>query len=181
MPFSEIIKKEVRQRAAFRCCRCQKIGIEVHHIIPEEHGGPDARDNAAPLCPNCHADFGANPEKRKAIFEMRDWWYGRVKEMYGSPVIPTETIEELNENIIKWGKGLSDFKAEIKPLLERVSQTMIEMVTPSTATEALSGVISMTIPPLGIYSAGHSMVACGGCGNLVELENYCPKCGTKLK
>src|SRR4030067_107207 len=139
MPFSETIKKEVRRRAAFHCCRCQKVGIEVHHIIPEEYEGSNDIGNAAPLCPNCHDDFGANPEKRKAIFEMRDWWYERVKEMYGPPMIVTETIEELNDNIIKWGKRTSDVNAEVIPLLKKATQKVIDTVTPSTATEALTG------------------------------------------
>ena len=39
MPFSEKIKREVKQKAAFRCCRYQNIGIDIHHIIPERDGG----------------------------------------------------------------------------------------------------------------------------------------------
>jgi hypothetical protein len=56
---------------------CQGLFIEVHHIIPESQGGPDSEDNAAPLCASCHAAFGGNPDKRKTIREMRDFWYER--------------------------------------------------------------------------------------------------------
>src|SRR5437016_1760860 len=42
---------------------------------PQAQGGSDDIDNAAPLCQNCHARFGANPEKRTEIRLMRDWWY----------------------------------------------------------------------------------------------------------
>jgi hypothetical protein len=45
-------------------------------------GGSDDIDNAAPLCQNCHARYGANPEKRTEIRQMRDWWYDVVKEKY---------------------------------------------------------------------------------------------------
>src|SRR5262245_33993057 len=75
MPFSESLKVQVKKMAAFRCCRCHDIGVDIHHIIPQAHGGTDDIDNAAPLCQNCHDRFGANPEKRKEIRQMRDWWY----------------------------------------------------------------------------------------------------------
>ena len=77
MPFSEALKREVRERAFFHCCLCQKISLslEIHHIIPEAEKGPDTEDNAAPLCPNCHENFGDNPKKRSRIREMRDIWY----------------------------------------------------------------------------------------------------------
>lgn len=183
MGFPESIKKEVRERAAFQCCRCHKVGIEVHHIIPEEYGGADDIGNAAPLCPNCHDDFRANPEKRKAIFEMREWWYNRVKVIYGPPVIPMKMLEKLNENLIKWGKGLSDFNNEIKPLLRKATETVIDTVTPSTESQAVTGVISMTLPPLQAEVYGRANhILCKGCEELVDYENnYCPKCGTKLR
>ena len=78
MSFSESLKLDVKQRSAFRCCRCQSIGVEIHHIIPQADKGPDTIENAAPLCPSCHDYFGANPVKRKEIREMREWWFERV-------------------------------------------------------------------------------------------------------
>ena len=183
MGFSEPTRKEVKEKAAFRCCRCQKIGVEVHHIIPEKYGGTDDIENAAPLCPNCHDDFGPNPEKRKAITEMTDWWYKRTKEMFGPPVIPEATIEELNENMIKWAKGLSDFDREIKPLLVKATQTVINTITPSTESEAVTGVFNMAIPPLKMQGYGRTnVILCSGCQEFVDyLNKYCPHCGTKLR
>lgn len=77
MPFPESLKRKIRERALYHCCLCQKksVSLEIHHIIPEAEGGPDTEDNAAPLCPCCHGDFGGNPEKRLRIREMRDRWY----------------------------------------------------------------------------------------------------------
>ena len=49
MAFTEKLKIEVRKKAAFRCCRCHEIGVDIHHIIPQTEGGPDAIGNAAPL------------------------------------------------------------------------------------------------------------------------------------
>ena len=183
MGFSESTKKEVREKAAFRCCRCQKIGVEVHHIIPQEHGGTDDIENAAPLCPNCHDDFGPNPEKRKVITHMRDWWYNKAKAMFGPPVIPEATIEELNDNLIKWAKGLSDFNTEIKPLLAKVSQTVINTATPSTASQAVTGVGNMVLPLLKVEGYGRAnVILCGECGEFVAYESkYCPKCRQHTK
>jgi hypothetical protein len=183
MGFSESTKKEVREKAAFRCCRCQKIGVEVHHILPEEYGGTDDIENAAPLCPNCHNDFGPNPEKRKAITEMRDWWYKKAKEMFGPAIIPESTIQELNDNLLKWNKGLSDFNRDIKPLLAGANQTLINTVTPTTASEAITGVIKMAVPLLKMEGYGRAnLIRCKGCGEFVDHEsNYCPKCGIKLR
>ena len=77
MPFSLSLKQEIRKRALFHCCLCQNISLslEIHHITPEAKNGPDTEANAAPLCPNCHRDYGDNPAKRSRIREMRDTWY----------------------------------------------------------------------------------------------------------
>lgn len=80
MPFPEQLKRKVRARANFRCCRCYQPDVEIHHIVPQADGGGDTEDNAAPLCPNCHSRYGANPEKRKIIREMRDAWYERCSQ-----------------------------------------------------------------------------------------------------
>ena len=41
MPFSEQVKKQVRRKAAFRCCGCQDLDVQVHHVIPETDDGPN--------------------------------------------------------------------------------------------------------------------------------------------
>jgi hypothetical protein len=75
MAFSEQLKLAVKRRAHFQCCLCHALYVEIHHIIPQSEGGPDTEDNAAPLCPSCHETYGANPEKRKFIKEVRAFWY----------------------------------------------------------------------------------------------------------
>jgi len=43
-----------------RCCICGTLHcVQVHHIVPNEHGGSDRIDNAIPLCPNCHDNVHA--------------------------------------------------------------------------------------------------------------------------
>ncbi|HIH11980.1 TPA: HNH endonuclease [Candidatus Woesearchaeota archaeon] len=75
MTFSERIKLEANKRSHFRCCICYKVFVEVHHIIPESENGPDTLDNAAPLTADCHYLYGGNPELRKKIRQMRDYWW----------------------------------------------------------------------------------------------------------
>jgi len=176
MTFPESVKKEVRERAAFRCCICQEIGPEIHHIIPLEGEGSDNIDNAAPLCPNCHTKFGANPEKRKFITEMRDWWYGRVKERYGPPLVPSESLDRLTEEVTKWRKGESTFQAEVKPLLEQLTHTLITTTGPSTESKALTGAYEMFLPRLS-----NTIIMCPKCEKFVELTNHCSNCGANLK
>jgi len=98
MPFSEAVKLQVKKMAAFQCCRCRETGIDIHHIIPQALGGSDDIDNAAPLCQNCHDRYGANPEKRKEIRQMRDWWYEIVTEKYHGE---QSRFEQLNETLVK--------------------------------------------------------------------------------
>ncbi len=84
MPFSETLKKTIRKRAHMACCLCHELGVEIHHIIPQEMGGPDTEDNTAPLCPTCHERYGANPLKRKFIAEARDNWFEICERRFAS-------------------------------------------------------------------------------------------------
>jgi hypothetical protein len=93
MAFSEKTKHIAKLKAAFRCCICQQLFVEVHHIVPEAEGGRDTLDNAAPLCASCHDLYGGNPEKRKTIREMRDHWW-RVMEKREANLTRSPAMEE---------------------------------------------------------------------------------------
>jgi hypothetical protein len=109
MPFSQALKDQVKKMAAFRCCRCHDIGIDIHHIVPQAQGGSDDIDNAAPLCQNCHSRFGANPEKRREIRLMREFWYEVVREKYhGDPSIDQSAFAKLNETLVKVGENIKE-------------------------------------------------------------------------
>lgn len=146
MDFTEQVKQEVKEKAAFRCCRCQNIGIHVHHIIPQEYGGSSVVDNAAPLCPSCHDYFGGNPEKRKEIRQMRDWWYERVKMQYpdnrllGKIEEISIKLDELQQNQI----SLEDFKTELKDF---VASEWINIMTAGTAVTTASAIINASLSP----------------------------------
>ena len=58
MAFTEKLKKEVRNNSDGRCVVCHKPFVEIHHIIPQNEGGPDVYDNAVALCAYCHDIHG---------------------------------------------------------------------------------------------------------------------------
>jgi len=121
MAFPEGMKREVRVRAHFRCCKCEQGPIEVHHIVLESEGGPDTIDNAAPLCPSCHRWFGDNPVLRKAITEMRDAWYERCRAKDEAGIIK---MAEINEALLKQegriGKKLDESVESLQAEIERL-------------------------------------------------------------
>jgi hypothetical protein len=145
MDFPENIKREVKERAAFRCCRCQSIGVHVHHIVPQEDGGSADIDNAAPLCPSCHDYYGGNPEKRKEIRQMRDWWYGRVREMYpdNREIGKIEIIDNKLDQLLQKQISLDSFKSD----LILYAQEMINNMTYGTASATASGIINASASP----------------------------------
>ena len=80
MAFSKKTKLLAKQKSAFRCCLCYKPFVEIHHIIPQADGGSDKLDNSAPLCSSCHDLYGGNPEKRRTIRQMRDYWWELIEK-----------------------------------------------------------------------------------------------------
>src|SRR6185295_3216176 len=92
MPFPEDLKLRVKKKANFRCCLCQAIEVEIHHIHPQSEQGPDTEDNAAPRCGQCHKVYGGNPEKRTFIRQARDHWYEKCG---GIPFLDADYMKEL--------------------------------------------------------------------------------------
>src|SRR5262249_22533251 len=48
----------------------------------------------APLCPSCHDTYGGNPDKRKWIREMRDFWWEFCEKKNPNPA-----LVELNKKV----------------------------------------------------------------------------------
>lgn len=68
-----------------RCCICHRfcgVKMEIHHIDQDAHGGGNARENAMPLCFDCHAEVNhyndEHPKGRKFSSDElrghRDQW-----------------------------------------------------------------------------------------------------------
>lgn len=147
MPFSEKLKMEVRRLAAFRCCRCQSIGVEIHHIIPQSEGGPDTIDNAAPLCANCHTDFGANQVKRKELGEMRDWWYERVSVQYSFADPRFQAIEAKLDELLTAVRTAAPPIEAIKSTVRDFIEVYLEGMNPQNAQTVVSSVVNIEKPP----------------------------------
>lgn len=115
MAFSEAVKQSAKRKAHFKCCICQRpsVSLEAHHIISESDGGPDTEDNAAPLCPTCHAEYGANPEKRTAIRVQRDFWYEICERRYVLDSRKLDRIIELLEGDTAKDTGFQEFAIRV--------------------------------------------------------------------
>lgn len=184
MGFSEKNKLEVKERAAFKCCRCQSIGVQVHHIIQPKDGGTDDIDNAAPLCGYCHTEYGDNPKKRKEITQMRDWWYKTVEKMYPNEFMNVEILNKINTKLEKIeNKNKSGF-SELKQILTSLTTNLIENMKPETASKIATGIIT------GIELTGSTFMnvqtnfVCKYCGTMVGImigSNKCPGCGQPIK
>ena len=188
MAFTESIKKEVKEKAAFRCCRCQKIGsTEVHHILPQANDGPDTFDNAAPLCPSCHADFGDNPIKRKEITQMRDWWYKQVEKQYPDNRISNTQLDDINKKLENIHSSQTSELGGLKDTLKSISNKLIDDITPETASLTASGIINTSAASATFsHKLGenvHANMVCNKCGTSIGLligSNNCPTCHSPI-
>lgn len=135
MPFSEALKTTVRRRAHFQCCVCRALGVEVHHIVPQENKGSDDEDNAAPLCPSCHETYGANPTKRKFIREARDLWYEICQDRYASDFQALGEIRRALDDVA----SRTDFRQFKEEVLAAVGQSRaphsLQVGSPIVGTE----------------------------------------------
>lgn len=185
MPFSEKIKLEAKRKAAFQCCICRQVvvGLEAHHIIPEEFGGSSDLDNAAALCPNCHTAYGNDPEKRKEIRQRRDWWYEQVEKMYppqgfGPGIF--QKLEEVTQKLNGLPSGLSSLE-EVKRLFKDLSEEAIDRVTTGNANATASTLINTFVPTTsGGSPYGQEILKCPRCGQLITQQTTtCPGCGMR--
>ena len=175
MDFTESVKLDAKRRANFQCVICRRAGffLHVHHITPQEEGGPGDLDNAAPLCVECHDLHGGDPGKRKWIREVRDWWWDYCAKRAAQPDVTAafERLDRLQTELlaVKEGQARSgELLAEVKSLVvaqlqntvmavssARTVQDVVQatssaaMVTPGTAGLTLTGFA----PTVGISTA----------------------------
>lgn len=133
MSFTESLKAKVRRKAHLSCCLCKAIGVEVHHLIPQELGGSDSEENAVPLCPSCHEAYGANPQKRKFIREARDLWFEICEKRYASDADKLEEIKRLLQNTVSY----ADFQSFRDELVAHIRN---EVETPRSESEIVDAV-----------------------------------------
>ena len=127
MPFAESLKVRIRKKCHQRCCLCHALGVEIHHILPQEKGGPNTEANAAPLCPTCHETYGANPQKRKFIRESRDFWYEICESRYPD----RKVFEDIRATLQK---------TATKENLESIENSLLQKI--ATLESAVQGAIA---------------------------------------
>lgn len=180
MPFSEEIKLQVKHNAAFQCCRCHAISVEIHHIIPESEGGPSDLDNAAPLCPSCHALLGDNPLKRKEIKEMRDWWYEVCRKTYSNPgPLSYATIAKIDHELEQIKAGQDQYLNDLKGTLSLITPMNVDSITSGSAVITASGIVN-TVSAYQLMPFYYKQSICQNCGAqsvVDQYSHYCPKCG----
>ncbi len=196
MPFREPVKNEVLVKAAYSCCVCQKpsVSVEVHHLIPQENGGPDTIDNAAPLCPNHHSDLGANPRKQKRIRQMRDYWYDFVAKLSSSNPDISILLPEMRSMVtnirekqddhhqIEMDK-LEDQQKEmdnLKVLLKQVANKTIDDMTSENSDYTAFSVLSTAVSSIQQVSSflGDLTFNCTNCNKPIDANTIsCPHCG----
>jgi 5-methylcytosine-specific restriction endonuclease McrA len=67
LAFSRGLKEEIRKKQKGFCADCglKPEKLHIHHIIPQSMGGPDTKDNAVGLCPNCHQKWDERAKEGK--------------------------------------------------------------------------------------------------------------------
>lgn len=184
MGFSQGIINQVQEKAAFRCCRCWSIGIEVHHILSKKDGGIDTFDNAVPLCPNCHSWFGDNPIKRKKITHMRNWRYKIVKKLYSPNDVNYQLLSEINSKVDALASNQDKALVNLKKTLKKTATNIINQMTAGTARTTASGIAnainaspspSPSFPPLDEMIESEECLYCRS--GLVKFGEMCPHCG----
>src|SRR5437867_13338071 len=114
MDFPESVKLDAKRRANFQCVICRRsVFLHVHHIIPQEEGGPGDLDNAAPLCVECHDLYGNDPTKRKWIREARDWWWAHCLKQEAAPAALAllAKFDQLQTEVAEGRRELAEVKA----------------------------------------------------------------------
>lgn len=129
MAFTEDLKLKIRKKSHYSCCLCRIPGVlEIHHIVPQAEGGSDTEDNAAPLCPTCHEIYGANPEKRKFIREVRDFWFEICEKRfdYSDDILHeiTNRLEQLPSKV-DLGLAINNITLQLDDLAGKLSDTDI--------------------------------------------------------
>lgn len=97
MPFPRDVRDLALVKSHRRCCVCHEFGgrsVNVHHIVQEADGGPNALENAICLCLRCHAEAGhfnsRHPMGTKysptELIAHRDQWWGHCASHPDEPL-----------------------------------------------------------------------------------------------
>ena len=154
MPFPRHVRTEALERAHYTCVLCRRPGfLEVHHILAEATGGPDTIDNACALCAQCHADFGANPERRNALKEIRDWWWkhcaASTQDRFACEL--GRRLESAESSV---SVSIAQIAEELKALIRSELSRRHDAVASEDSLNAIADVAQVKLPlRLAVYDA----------------------------
>jgi HNH endonuclease len=186
--FSEAVKKEAKKRAHYQCVVCHQPFVEVRHIVPRKDVGTDDLDNAAPLCGSCHDLFGGNPEKRKQLKEMRDFWWEFYEKRAREPSV-TATFERLDELNLEL-QAVRQNQIRAVEILGEIKRTLAGHYANSERAVTAANSFAEVVEASGTYATGVKLVthvrgnvSCKKCGSYFGLlvgSDVCPVCGEGL-
>jgi len=86
--FPQAVIDQILADCKRHCCLCWRwcgARIHIHHIVPEAKNGPGTRENAMPVCLDCHADIESrsNMGRRftaRELHQHRDKWLQLVRD-----------------------------------------------------------------------------------------------------
>jgi hypothetical protein len=188
--FSEKIKNEVKRRAHYKCCMCEEITVDVHHIIPEKDGGTDDIDNAAPLYGHYHDLYGDNPMMRKTTRRRRDLWYELCEKSEQksdfTPVLKKMDglfgkLKDLEDNQEEQRKILNEMRQVSADFLGERANQVATTATPEEIISTASGSTAASIidEPLGFQSYPQLCKWCDAYP-IPQDASSSPRCGKLL-
>jgi hypothetical protein len=153
MDFPESVKKQAREKARYACVWCQRreYFLEVHHIVPQDEGGPSTLDNAAPVCPQCHTHIGPNRDLRKQLRERRDWWWHEC-EGQTVPAFSVGLFEQTNklyekvQSMEALGQRTEGTLKELKGLLLDAEERRRAAISAAPSARAIAQASTGTLP-----------------------------------
>ena len=176
--FPESVKEEARKQAGFKCCYCrERVGDEVHHLLPREEGGLGVLENAILLCAQCHTDYGHRPDKRKQLRQARDDWYEIVKDRQR----PADhaVLERLQDLATK--QDIEQLKIEVGGLFNTFMASFIHGSTSSQQVVNVASIMANSIvyPPTVVQSPvfNRQCIKCGKPYTATNFTDPCPNCG----
>lgn len=86
--FPQAVVDQILADCKRHCCLCWRwcgARIHVHHILPEAEDGPGTRENAMPVCLDCHAEIESRSNMGRRLTERelrehRDQWLQLVRD-----------------------------------------------------------------------------------------------------
>ncbi len=177
MPFGDPVRREARRRAHYCCCFCANPFVEAHHIIPQKENGPDTLENAAPLCANCHALFGGNPDLRKQIRERRDFWWALCAKDPNKPqAVLNERLTELWDRLPKDAdqKAQAEFLEQARKVSAAFFHEVAVKLEDATAEKDFTKITGIPLPAPWGLPMNATCPQCGGPASFVGVNPALP-------